>query len=164
MCSSYLQTREWDPTLLSTQLCSDCQVLAKGAVLGFSATVTYLGASAAGHFAFAERTACRSACPCLPGQALQTLAQLPDVAAHMRAQGLPAYIHSGNLLRPPHPQRPATAPPALAAQVDSCTGLSEGYVEYCIDSRISSACACCPGTVAGKFRPRPCQSGLAILL
>ena len=35
----------------------------------------------------------------------------------MRAQGLPAYIHAGNLLQPPRPQRPATAPPALAAQV-----------------------------------------------
>jgi hypothetical protein len=50
-------------------------------------------------------------------QALQVLAQLPEAAAPMAAAGLPAYIHAGNLRRPAHAQRPATAPPALAAQV-----------------------------------------------
>ena len=59
----------------------------------------------------------------MPEQALQTLAQLPEAAAHMRAQGLPAYIHAGNLLQPPRPQRPATAPPALAAQVGFYEGV-----------------------------------------
>ena len=110
---------------------------------------------------------------CLPGQALQTLAQLPEVAAPMRALGLPAYVHAGNLLRPPRPQRPATAPPTLAAQVGVvsrsrltvtiqlpapgrprspprwvfCTGLFEGLSLFpsCCGSCIRIACACCPG-------------------
>lgn len=50
-------------------------------------------------------------------QALQTLAQLPENAAPMAAAGLPAYIHAGNLCRPARTPRPATAPPAFAAQV-----------------------------------------------
>lgn len=57
-------------------------------------------------------------------QALQVLAQLPEAAAPMAAAGLPAYIHAGNLRRPAHALRPATAPPALAAQVDTASDRS----------------------------------------
>ncbi|KAK9834209.1 hypothetical protein WJX81_008590 [Elliptochloris bilobata] len=60
--------------------------------------------------------------------ARQTLAQLPELAAPMRAAGLPVYIHAANLQRPARPQRPATAPPALAAQLAELAAARAGTV------------------------------------